>query len=177
MLNVLFQVYKNGIENIFSKMVSIFKLSIYPAPYLLIEYIINDNIIIVIQPVAKSASEPNDGVCEDGEGWGCIAEIASKISIILIKIIVIMIIILILIIILMMMMIIIIIKQTLYDVFAATVMDCIAEIGLDPNGVQKCVEVFIFLELTMIRMMTMMMIIIAGVQKCVEVSKYQRAIF
>ena len=60
---------------------------------------------------------------------------------------------------------------------AATVMDCIAEIGLDPNGVQKCVEVFIFLELTMVRMMTMMMIIIAGVQKCVEVSKYQRAIF
>ena len=31
--------------------------------------------------------------------------------------------------------------QTLYNVFAATVMDCIAEIGLDPNGVQKCVEV------------------------------------
>ena len=31
--------------------------------------------------------------------------------------------------------------QILYDVFAATVMDCIAEIGMDPNGVQKCVEV------------------------------------
>merc|ERR1712130_381267 len=40
------QVYKNGIESIFSKL-----------------------------PVVKSASEPNDGVCEDGEGWGCIAEI------------------------------------------------------------------------------------------------------
>merc|ERR1712002_744468 len=52
------QVYKNGIESIFSKL-----------------------------PVAKSASEPNDGVCEDGEGW-----------------------------------------------------DCIAEIGVDPQGVQKCVE-------------------------------------
>jgi len=63
------QVYKNGIESIFSKM-----------------------------PVVKSASDPNDGVCDDGEGWGCIAEIAT------------------------------------------TVMDCIAEIGLDPNGVQKCVE-------------------------------------
>jgi len=63
------QVYKNGIESIFSKM-----------------------------PVVKSSSEPNDGVCEDGEGWGCIAEIAT------------------------------------------TVMDCIAEIGMDPQGVQKCVE-------------------------------------
>merc|ERR1712158_239219 len=40
------QVYKNGIENIFSKL-----------------------------PAVKSESEPNDGVCEDGEGWGCIAEI------------------------------------------------------------------------------------------------------
>merc|ERR1712130_529727 len=56
------QVYKNGIESIFSKL-----------------------------PVVKSASEPNDGVCEDGEGWGCIAEIAT------------------------------------------TVMDCIAEIGVDPQ--------------------------------------------
>ena len=27
------------------------------------------------------------------------------------------------------------------NLFSATVMDCIAEIGLDPNGVQKCVEV------------------------------------
>merc|ERR1711981_347569 len=63
------QVYKNGIENIFSKL-----------------------------PAVKSESEPNDGVCEDGEGWGCIAEIAT------------------------------------------TVMDCIAEIGVDPQGVQKCVE-------------------------------------
>merc|ERR1711928_190487 len=63
------QVYKNGIESIFSKM-----------------------------PAVNSASDPNDGVCEDGEGWGCIAETAT------------------------------------------TVMDCIAEIGLDPNGVQKCVE-------------------------------------
>ena len=26
---------------------------------------------------------------------------------------------------------------------AATVMDCIAQIGMDPAGVQKCVEVFI----------------------------------
>merc|ERR1712186_105497 len=63
------QVYKNGIENIFSKL-----------------------------PAVKSESEPNDGVCEDGEGWGCIAEIAT------------------------------------------TVMDCIAEIGMDPQGVQKYVE-------------------------------------
>merc|ERR1712047_172776 len=38
------QVYKNGIESIFSKM-----------------------------PAVNSASDPNDGVCEDGEGWGCIA--------------------------------------------------------------------------------------------------------
>merc|ERR1712088_933765 len=43
------QVYKNGIESIFSKM-----------------------------PAVNSASDPNDGVCEDGEGWGCIAEIASE---------------------------------------------------------------------------------------------------
>jgi len=55
-------------------------------------------IMMITQPVVKSASEPNDGVCEDGEGWGCIAEIAT------------------------------------------TVMDCIAEIGMDANGVQKCVE-------------------------------------
>merc|ERR1712223_2164105 len=53
---------------------------------------------ISMKPAVNSASGPNDGVCEDGEGWGCIAEIAT------------------------------------------TVMDCIAEIGLDPNGVQKCVE-------------------------------------
>merc|ERR1712110_772542 len=44
------QVYKNGIENIFSKL-----------------------------PAVKSESEPNDGVCEDGEGWGCIAEIATTV--------------------------------------------------------------------------------------------------
>merc|ERR1712227_1071628 len=37
------QVYKNGIESIFSKM-----------------------------PAVKSASDPNDGVCEDGEGWGAL---------------------------------------------------------------------------------------------------------
>merc|ERR1711971_364774 len=43
------QVYKNGIESIFSKM-----------------------------PVVKSASEPNDGVCEDGEGWGWIASPRSE---------------------------------------------------------------------------------------------------
>ena len=34
---------------------------------------------VIMQPAVKSESEPNDGVCEDGEGWGCIAEIASKI--------------------------------------------------------------------------------------------------
>merc|ERR1711909_192593 len=63
------QVYKNGIESIFSKM-----------------------------PVAKSASDPNDGVCEDGEGWGCIAEIAT------------------------------------------TVMDCIAEIGLEDTFLEVATE-------------------------------------
>ena len=37
----------------------------------------NAIINIMLQPAVKSASDPNDGVCEDGEGWGCIAEIAS----------------------------------------------------------------------------------------------------
>merc|ERR1712113_1089778 len=47
-------------------------------------------------PKPESLLTP-DGVCSDGEGWGCIGEIAT------------------------------------------TVMDCIAEIGMDPQGVQKCV--------------------------------------
>ena len=38
----------------------------------------NAIINIMLQPAVKSASDPNDGVCEDGEGWGCIAEIASE---------------------------------------------------------------------------------------------------
>ena len=38
----------------------------------------NTIINIILQPAVKSASDPNDGVCEDGEGWGCIAEIASE---------------------------------------------------------------------------------------------------
>ena len=33
---------------------------------------------MITQPMVKSASDPNDGVCDDGEGWGCIAEIASE---------------------------------------------------------------------------------------------------
>merc|ERR1712137_484550 len=61
------QVYRSGLEAIFSKV-----------------------------PKPESLLTP-DGVCEDGEGWGCIGEIAT------------------------------------------TVMDCIAEIGMDPQGVQKCV--------------------------------------
>merc|ERR1712077_91817 len=61
------QVYRNGLESIFSK---------------------------VAKP--ESLLTP-DGTCDDGEGWGCIGEIAT------------------------------------------TVMDCIAEIGMDPQGVQKCV--------------------------------------
>merc|ERR1712211_127379 len=61
------QVYRSGLEAIFSKV-----------------------------PKSESLLTP-DGVCEDGEGLGCIGEIAT------------------------------------------TVMDCIAEIGMDPQGVQKCV--------------------------------------
>ena len=38
----------------------------------------NTIINIILQPAVNSASDPNDGVCEDGEGWGCIAEIASE---------------------------------------------------------------------------------------------------
>ena len=38
----------------------------------------NTIINIILQPAVKSVSDPNDGVCEDGEGWGCIAEIASE---------------------------------------------------------------------------------------------------
>ena len=38
----------------------------------------NAIINIMLQPAVNSASDPNDGVCEDGEGWGCIAEIASE---------------------------------------------------------------------------------------------------
>ena len=38
----------------------------------------NAIINIMLQPAVNSASDPNDGVCEDGEGWGCIAEIASN---------------------------------------------------------------------------------------------------
>ena len=33
-----------------------------------------------------------------------------------------------------------------YNMLAATVMDCIAEIGMDPQGVQKCVEVNILMN-------------------------------
>merc|ERR1712004_375702 len=61
------QVYRSGLEAIFSKV-----------------------------PKPESLLTP-DGECSDGEGWGCIGEIAT------------------------------------------TVMDCIAEIGMDPAGVQKCV--------------------------------------
>merc|ERR1712004_220589 len=61
------QVYRSGLEAIFSKV-----------------------------PKPESLLTP-DGVCSDGEGWGCIGEIAT------------------------------------------TAMDCIAEIGMDPQGVQKCV--------------------------------------
>merc|ERR1712158_20173 len=62
------QVYRSGLEAIFSKV-----------------------------PKPDSLLTP-DGHCDDGEGWGCVAEIAT------------------------------------------TVMDCIAQIGMDPAGVQKCVE-------------------------------------
>ena len=72
---------------------------------------------LLFQPKPESLLTP-DGVCEDGEGWGCIGEIAS---------------------------------EYYHDnqhvnlfhicLIAATVMDCIAEIGMDPQGVQKCVAV------------------------------------
>merc|ERR1711894_547455 len=62
------QVYRSGLEAIFSKV-----------------------------PKPESLLTP-DGHCDDGEGWGCIGEIAT------------------------------------------TVMYRIAEIGMDPAGVQKCVE-------------------------------------
>merc|ERR1712083_30748 len=87
------QVYRSGLEAIFSKV-----------------------------PNPESLLTP-DGVCEDGEGWGCIAEIAkSRFD-----------------------------KNCLLkntwpflvvesERRGATVMDCIAQIGMDPAGVQKCVE-------------------------------------
>ena len=69
---------KGIFEDVIDLTVLLFITTIVIIVTIVVIIIANAIINIMLQPAVNSASDPNDGVCEDGEGWGCIAEIASK---------------------------------------------------------------------------------------------------
>ena len=82
------QVYRSGLEAIFSKVVRTFIFSQLDISLFIWIYQFINRLFTSwpFQPKPESLLTP-DGVCEDGEGWGCIGEIASK-NIVMIMIII-----------------------------------------------------------------------------------------